>query len=212
MWSGRCRFVSCAPLVLIDNGHTEGYDRRIMATIQDITTARELLEASDLGRCELLRGELVMMSPSGAEHGAIAVRIAASLQSFVRERRMGTVIGADGGFQIAHDPDTVRAPDVGFVCADRVRGGLPRGFFPGAPDLAVEVVSPSEIAGRFARWAFPTNSPAATWFRVFGSRWPRYSFRNRSLWPWRPYSTLRPPKSCSTPAILDLASWSAENW
>jgi Uma2 family endonuclease len=117
-----------------------------MATIQDITTARELLEASDLGRCELLRGELVMMSPSGAEHGAIAVRIAASLQSFVRERRMGTVIGADGGFQIAHDPDTVRAPDVGFVCADRVRGGLTRGFFPGAPDLAVEVVSPSDRA------------------------------------------------------------------
>jgi Uma2 family endonuclease len=115
-----------------------------MATIQDITTARGLLEASDLGRCELLRGELVMMTPAGFEHGAIAGNLFLPLGNFVKERRLGIVMGTETGFQIAQDPDTVRAPDVGFVCADRVRGVLPRGFFPGAPDLAVEVVSPSD--------------------------------------------------------------------
>ena len=48
-----------------------------MATVQEITTAEQLLEAPDLGRCELVRGELVMMSPAGYEHGVIAGNIMA---------------------------------------------------------------------------------------------------------------------------------------
>ena len=57
------------------------------------------------------------------------------------------VTAAETGFQIGHDPDTVRAPDVGFIRADRVPRVRTRGFFQGPPDLAVEVVSPTDRAG-----------------------------------------------------------------
>ncbi len=62
------------------------------------------------------------------------------------EKKLGLVF-TDVGFRLAEDPDTVRGPDIAFVSASRLRSGFPRGFFPGAPDLAVEVVSPGDKAG-----------------------------------------------------------------
>jgi len=117
-----------------------------MATTNHITTAAQLLEVSGLGRSELVRGELIMMSPAGSRHGAVLARLTGRIVSFVDEHRLGTVFGAETGFQIQHDPDTVRAPDVAFVRASRMPADLPGGFFPGPPDLAVEVVSPSDRA------------------------------------------------------------------
>ena len=68
----------------------------------------------------------------------------------------GVVLGAETGFKIASDPDTVRAPDAAFIRADRVTGELPQGFFPGSPDLAVEVLSPedraSEVLAKVECW------------------------------------------------------------
>ena len=87
------------------------------------------------------------MSPVGFEHGVIAGRIYGHLLKFLEEHRLGMVTGAATGFQIGHDPDSVRAPDVGFICADRVPKGRIAGFFQGAPDIAVEVVSPTDRAG-----------------------------------------------------------------
>jgi Uma2 family endonuclease len=118
-----------------------------MSTVQEITTAAQLIDAPDLGRCELVQGELVMMSPSGYEHGVVAGRIHTRLAMFVEQRSLGIVTAAETGFHIGHDPDTVRAPDMGFIRADRVPRVRTRGFFPGPPDLAVEVVSPSDRAG-----------------------------------------------------------------
>ncbi len=120
-----------------------------MATVQEIeiTTAEELLDAPDLGRCELVSGELIMMSPAGFEHGVVAGRVYGYLFIFVQQNQLGLVTAAETGFQIGHDPDTVRAPDVGFIRADRVPLVRTRGFFQGPPDLAVEVVSPSDRAG-----------------------------------------------------------------
>ena len=115
-----------------------------MATTAPITTAEQLLNHPDLGRCELVRGELRMMSPGGFDHGAIGINVAIALASFVRRQRIGEVVGGDTGFQIRHDPDTVRLPDVAFVRRDRVGQARPKGFFPGPPDLAVEVVSPTD--------------------------------------------------------------------
>ncbi len=60
---------------------------------------------------------------------------------------MGVVTGAETGFLIGRNPDTVRAPDVALVRAERIPESEPVGFFPGAPDLAVEVLSPSDAAG-----------------------------------------------------------------
>jgi Uma2 family endonuclease len=127
-----------------------------MTVAERITTAEQLLHASGLGRCELLRGELVMMSPAGSRHGAIAARMAHLLLNFVEPQALGEVLGAETGFLIASDPDTVRAPDAAFIRADRVTDGLPQGFFPGAPDLAVEVLSPddraSEVLAKVEDW------------------------------------------------------------
>lgn len=82
------------------------------------------------------------MSPAGSEHGDIAMTVGAHLKTFVREHRLGKVYAAETGFLISREPDTVLAPDVAFVRTDRVVHT--KRYFPGAPDLAIEVVSPSD--------------------------------------------------------------------
>lgn len=84
-----------------------------------------------------------MMSPAGFEHGDIGVLLAAALSRFVRKHRLGKVCGGDTGFYIERNPDTVRAPDVAFVRKERIAGRI-LAFFPGAPDLAVEIISPTD--------------------------------------------------------------------
>jgi Uma2 family endonuclease len=119
-------------------------------------TAEALLNASGLGRCELLQGELKMMSPSGALHGRYVDVLERWLGSFVAENNLGMTFGAETGFILARNPDTVRAPDIAFVVKERLPDPLPAGFFPGPPDLAVEVLSPgdrdSEIAAKTRCW------------------------------------------------------------
>ncbi|MFZ1932397.1 MAG: Uma2 family endonuclease [Thermoguttaceae bacterium] len=94
---------------------------------------------------DLVEGELVPMSPPGFDHGCIVGEVYAALREFVRATRLGSV-AVEAGFVVSHDPDTVRTPDVAFVRAERVPPGGVRAFFDGAPDLAVEVISPSDRA------------------------------------------------------------------
>jgi Uma2 family endonuclease len=126
-----------------------------MATVDQITTAGQLLEAN-LQHCELIAGELVMMSPAGFDHGRFAINVGNALANFTKARSLGVVVSAEAGFHIARDPDTVRVPDVAFVRADRIPPGGVKGFFQGAPDLAVEVVSPgdraSEVMAKARDW------------------------------------------------------------
>jgi Uma2 family endonuclease len=108
-------------------------------------TADELLRLPEDGsRYELAEGELKKMSPSGAEHSRIAILIAGSLLNHVTKHGLGVVYGADGGFILSRHPDTMRSPDVAFVSTARFVKTAQ--FFPGAPDLAVEVISPSDLA------------------------------------------------------------------
>jgi len=118
-----------------------------MATTEQITTAEQLLAASDLGPCELVRGELVMVPPAGYEHGSLGNRIGRRLGNYVEPRGLGDVLDSSAGFRIARDPDTVRVPDVSFVSAQRAPSGKARGFYEGAPDLAVEIISPTDRPG-----------------------------------------------------------------
>jgi Uma2 family endonuclease len=115
-----------------------------MATAQQITTAQELLATPNLGRCELIRGELILMSPAGFNHGRIVSRIDRRMGAFVEAAGLGEVTGAEIGYCLGRKPDTVRAPDVGFVRRQRLGVTPILGFFPGAPDLAVEVLSPDD--------------------------------------------------------------------
>ena len=133
-----------------------------------VSTQRSLVSADDLPalssrlaaegkRTELVRGDLVVMAPAGGRHGHIANSIAYLLTEFTRARQGGMVFAAETGFLLRRDPDTVRAPDVAFVAAGRLaEGGPPAGFLELAPDLAVEVVSPSDspaaVRGKVRDW------------------------------------------------------------
>lgn len=109
-------------------------------------TAEELLRLPDDGlRRELVRGELRVMTPAGWEHGRIAARAARLLDTHVEDVGSGVTLGAETGFMLSSDPDTVRAPDAAFVSRERVEKiGRTTKYWPGAPDLAVEVVSPED--------------------------------------------------------------------
>jgi Uma2 family endonuclease len=112
-------------------------------------TAEQLLRMPDDGyRYELVAGELRKMTPASWRHGAIAGHLHVLLGAHVSERNLGRVLGADPGFLLARDPDTVRAPDIAFLGTERLQGEKPEeAFWPGAPDLAVEVLSPGDTTG-----------------------------------------------------------------
>jgi len=118
-----------------------------MATAVRPLTADELLKMPEDGfRYELVRGELKRMVPAGNEHGKLAMELGGALFQHVKINKLGTVYAAETGFKLSSDPDTVRAPDVAFVSAKRTsESGEPKGYWPGAPDLAVEVVSPEDV-------------------------------------------------------------------
>jgi len=98
-------------------------------------------------RRELIRGEVIEMTPSGAEHSAIGLNVAAELRRAARASGRGRAFGSNCGFILLEDPPTVREPDAAFVRVERLPSGrVPKSFFPGAPDLAVEVMSPDDAA------------------------------------------------------------------
>ncbi len=113
---------------------------------EKLITAEQLYELPDDGHCyELLRGALVSEPVPGRIHGRTVARISYLLSNYVSPNRLGVVYTGDTGFVLARQPDTVRGPDVAFLSAEREReteGARP--YIPGAPDLAVEVVSPSD--------------------------------------------------------------------
>jgi Uma2 family endonuclease len=111
-------------------------------------TAEQLAELPDDGRhYELVRGVLVAVAPAGGRQGENAGQIAGHLWLFAEPRGLGRIYIAETGFILARDPDIVRAPDVSFVRAERLPPLDRReGFLELAPDLAVEVVSPSDRA------------------------------------------------------------------
>lgn len=117
-----------------------------MSTATTATTAEELLRVPDDGhRYELIHGRLHRMSPAGYRHGRVANRIAHRLTLHVEANGLGVVCAAETGFKLASSPDHVRAPGAAFITRERVAAaGDPAGFWAGAPDLAIEVVSPSD--------------------------------------------------------------------
>jgi Uma2 family endonuclease len=117
-----------------------------MSTATRTTTADELFMMPHDGfRYELVKGELIKVSPTGGKHGILTLRLGAALIQHIEANNLGEAFGAETGFILSRNPDTVRAPDVAFVSRERIPpGDFPEKFWPGAPDLAVEVLSPSD--------------------------------------------------------------------
>ncbi|MEW6210247.1 MAG: Uma2 family endonuclease [Acidobacteriota bacterium] len=118
-----------------------------MTTTHQPATADELLRMPDDGfRYELIKGEIKRMSPAGHKHGRIAANITGPLVLHVTANKLGAVYAAETGFLLSTNPDTVRAPDVAFINQKRLDDiGDVEGYWPGAPDLVVEVISPGDI-------------------------------------------------------------------
>ena len=112
-------------------------------------TADDLYNMPDIeGTCELVNGEIITMPPTNTRHGGGVGQVAYALGERARVLGAGRVVAGSGFIlELPWDPEQVRAPDVAFVSGSRLEGGrLPPKFFRGAPDLAVEVVSPSDNA------------------------------------------------------------------
>jgi Uma2 family endonuclease len=126
-----------------------------------LITADEFL-AMDRPWCELIRGEIVEVTPGGMRHGRVAAWIAHLLLEFLGDSDVGEVYGAETGFRLETGPDLVRAPDAAFVRRERLEGLDDTKFLPLAPDLAVEVVSPSDT--------FATVEEKAAMWLSYGAR------------------------------------------
>jgi Uma2 family endonuclease len=98
-------------------------------------------------RVELIDGVVVAMPPASDWPASVTATITAMLWNHVHPRRLGRVYSAEAGFVLFADRETVRVPDVAFVRAERMPQGEARWHFPRlAPDLAVEVLSPTDRA------------------------------------------------------------------
>lgn len=117
-----------------------------------LITAEDLYAMSeDAHRYELVDGRLVVAEPPAMWHGAIAAELTLLLAQHVKRHHLGMVFG-EAGYVLRRGPDTVRGPDLSFVRTDRLPpASAARRYYEGAPDLAVEIVSPSNRAEEVAR-------------------------------------------------------------
>jgi Uma2 family endonuclease len=129
-----------------------------MDQMTKLVTADDLWQMPGNGRYyELVKGELHPMPPSGGEHGEVTINLTGPMWTHATVQDLGRLVAAETGFVLARDPDTVRGSDIAFIRKDRIpAGGLPKKFIPFAPDVAVEVVSPTDrmedVEEKVAEW------------------------------------------------------------
>jgi Uma2 family endonuclease len=125
----------------LNNGDT------MSAVAEKLITSEEFerLPETDMRR-ELVRGRVIETMPIGGIHGIVAGNIYTALRNWAKRDNRGFV-AFEVGYRLERTPDTTRAPDVAYIRAERIpASGIPEGYGNLAPDLAVEVVSPSETA------------------------------------------------------------------
>lgn len=124
--------------------------RAIEATMPELTVGEELITGEELqamgniGRCELIEGRIVMLSPTGGLHGSVAGNFYDALRAFVRPRKLGIVQVGEVGIYTRRHPDTVRGADVLFISNERYAQLSSSGYLDVAPELVVEVMSPDD--------------------------------------------------------------------
>ena len=106
-------------------------------------TLEEFLE-SDLEGYEYLNGELIPLAPTSVEHGDISMNLISRLNTYVRQNQLGRVYAPDTGFRVG---DRYLIPDIAFITSEKYPD-IRKKAFSIPPDLAVEVVSPSDVDQR----------------------------------------------------------------
>jgi len=109
-----------------------------------LLTGEELLAMGDVGNVELVKGDLIKRMPTGYKHGIVEFTIGSLLRAFVRERKLGQVLGGETGLYTRRNPDTVRGMDVAYISTQRLAQVQTRGFLDVAPELIVEILSPTD--------------------------------------------------------------------
>ncbi|MGH2522008.1 MAG: Uma2 family endonuclease [Anaerolineales bacterium] len=113
--------------------------------VETLVTGDELFAMGDIGPCELVEGRIVMMSPTGFEHGSYESNFDEHLKTFVKRHKLGRVVVGEVGIYTRRNPDTVRAADVAFISHERLaQRKKKRGYLDVAPELVVEVLSPND--------------------------------------------------------------------
>ena len=148
------------------------YKQDVLSPGKTVMTLEEFLE-SDLEGYEYVNGELIPLAPTSVEHGYISVNLSSLLHLYVRENQLGRVL-SETGFRIG---DRVLIPDVAIILTDRLPDDLTKAS-PVPPDLAVEVISPSDRtqnveekafayleAGTQLVWALSPTSKSVTVYR-----------------------------------------------
>jgi Uma2 family endonuclease len=100
---------------------------------------------ADGARHEINAGELITLPPAKSLHTLIALAVLEALQGYLKRQPIGRAL-PEAGYILSHDPLTIRQPDVSMLSKERIRATAAENYFEGAPDLAVEVVSPSDSA------------------------------------------------------------------
>jgi Uma2 family endonuclease len=116
----------------------------IPARAKTRVTGEELLALGDIGRSELIEGEIIAMPPTSDVHGNIESNIDVALKPFVRRHKLGRVMTGEVGIYIRRDPDTARGADVVFISNARLAQRGKSAFLDVAPELVVEVMSPED--------------------------------------------------------------------
>ncbi len=114
-------------------------------------TGEDLARLGDIGPSELIKGEIVYMSPTGFWHGSVESRISRIVGNFVSAKALGEVFSGEVGIYTQRNPDTIRAADVGFVSRGRLAQVKSKSYLDVAPELVVEILSPDD------RWSDLTD-------------------------------------------------------
>lgn len=109
-----------------------------------LVTGEELLAMGDIGRTELVKGEIVYLMPTGHSHGFIEFNIGGILRDFVRKHQLGRVLGGEVGVYTQRNPDTVRGIDVAYISHERFAKVQSSSYLDVAPELIVEIMSPDD--------------------------------------------------------------------
>ncbi len=117
-------------------------------TLMSVEEFDRLAEPDELSY-ELDEGELVVMTKPRPLHNRIVISLTFELQAFVKSNPVGEVFNSDNFYVLS--PNTKRAPDVSFLRAERAKQIDPNADIPGAPDLAVEVLSPNDTVSAMRR-------------------------------------------------------------